>query len=251
MEVSFCHPLEPDFQFPKLMSCPAKNPEELSVLLGHEFKDLGLLKAAVTHSSLIKGKGRKAEGEDYDRLEFLGDRVLGLVISEELFRRFETAEAGQLSRRYNAQVRRETLAEIALDMCLQDYIHMAGDLAASGGRENPSILEDVMEAVIAALYLDGGFQAARKFIKSKWWPRFDHKDASKKDAKSALQEWLAKTGKPLPCYSIVEEMGPDHDRHFKVKVEVPNFPPAMGSASSKRAAEQKAAAKMLKELKGE
>ncbi|MBO0334715.1 ribonuclease III [Sneathiella sp. CAU 1612] len=233
------------------MSGAAKNPEELAVLLDHEFKDISLLKSAVTHSSLIKGKGKKADGEDYDRLEFLGDRVLGLVISEELFRRFETAEAGQLSRRYNAQVRRETLAEIALEMGLQDYIHMAGDLAATGGRENPSILEDVMEAVIAALYLDGGFRAARKFIKSKWWPRFDYKDASKKDAKSALQEWLAKTGRALPCYSVVEETGPDHDRRFKVMVEVPDFTPATGTGSSKRVAEQRAAAKILKELKGE
>ena len=228
-----------------------KSPEQLAVLLGHEFKDIALLKAAVTHSSLIKGKGYKAKGEDYDRLEFLGDRVLGLVISEELFQRFETAEAGQLSRRYNAQVRRETLAEIALEMGLQDYIHMAGDLAASGGRENPSILEDVMEAVIAALYLDGGFRAARKFIKSKWWPRFDLKDASKKDAKSALQEFVAKTGRGLPCYSVVEETGPDHDRRFKVMVEVPGYAPTTGSGSSKRAAEQRAAGRMLKELNGE
>ncbi|MZR30778.1 ribonuclease III [Sneathiella litorea] len=229
----------------------AKNPEELAVLLDHEFKDISLLKAAVTHSSLIKGKGSKAKGEDYDRLEFLGDRVLGLIISEELFRRFETAEAGQLSRRYNAQVRRETLAEIGLKMGLQDYIQMADDLSAAGGRENPSILEDVMEAVIAALYLDGGFRAAHKFIKSKWWPRFDHKDASKKDAKSALQEWVAKTGRSLPCYSVVEETGPDHDRRFKVMVEIPDYAPATGSASSKRAAEQKAAAKMLKELQSD
>jgi ribonuclease-3 len=233
------------------MSGETKTPEHLAALLGHEFKDLAFLKAAVTHSSLIKGKGHKAKGEDYDRLEFLGDRVLGLVISEELFRRFESAEAGQLSRRYNAQVRRETLAEIALEMGLQDYILMADDLAASGGRENPAILEDVMEAVIAALYLDGGYQAARKFIKSKWWSRFDLKDASKKDAKSALQEILAKTGRGLPCYSVVEETGPDHDRRFKVMVEVSDFSPATGSGTSKRAAEQRAAAKMLKELKGE
>ncbi|MEX0583490.1 MAG: ribonuclease III [Sneathiella sp.] len=232
------------------MSAPTKNLEELPALVGHEFKDISLLEAAVTHSSLIKGKGRKAAQEDYDRLEFLGDRVLGLIISEELFRRFENAEAGQLSRRYNAQVRRETLAEIGVEMGLQDYIRMAADLVAAGGRDNPAILSDVMESVIAAIYLDGGIKAARKFIKSKWWPRFDHKDASQKDAKSALQEWLAKMGRPLPLYSVIEETGPDHDRHFKVMVDVPDYTPAIGSGSSKRAAEQKAAARMLKELQG-
>ncbi|WP_339632698.1 ribonuclease III [uncultured Sneathiella sp.] len=232
------------------MSVPPKNLEDLPDLIGHEFKDLSLLTAAVTHSSLIKGKGRKAAQDDYDRLEFLGDRVLGLIISEELFRRFEEAEAGQLSRRYNAQVRRETLAEIGAEMGLQAYIRMAADLAATGGRDNPAILSDVMEAVIAAVYLDGGIRAAKKFIKSRWWPRFDHKDASRKDAKSALQEWLAKMGRPLPAYSIIEETGPDHDRHFKVMVEVPDYAPATGSGPSKRAAEQKAAAAMLKELQG-
>ena len=230
------------------MPAPSKNLEDLPDLIGHEFKDLSLLTAAVTHSSLIKGKGRKVAQEDYDRLEFLGDRVLGLIISEELFRRFEEAEAGQLSRRYNAQVRRETLAEIGAEMGLQEYIRMAADLAAAGGRDNPAILSDVMEAVIAAIYLDGGIKAAKKFIKSKWWPRFDHKDASRKDAKSALQEWLAKIGRPLPVYSVIEETGPDHDRYFKVKVEVFDCAPATGSGSSKRAAEQKAAAKLLKEL---
>ncbi|MFC4270599.1 ribonuclease III [Sneathiella chungangensis] len=233
------------------MAAPVKKLDDLADLLGHVFKDPDLLNAAVTHSSLIKGKGKKQPGSDYDRLEFLGDRVLGLIISDELFRRFESAEAGQLSRRYNAQVRREALAEIALDMGLQNYIRMADDLAASGGRENPAILADVMEAVIAALYLDGGMRAAWRFVEKKWWPRFDRKDASKKDAKSALQEWLAKTGRPLPVYRVVEETGPDHDRHFTVMVSVKDFEPATGSGSSKRVAEQKAAAKMLKELQGD
>ncbi|TNE37455.1 MAG: ribonuclease III [Alphaproteobacteria bacterium] len=220
-------------------------------ILGHRFTDETHLKAALTHSSLTKGRGRRRAADDYDRLEFLGDRVLGLTISEELFRRFPDAEAGQLSRRYNAQVRRETLAEIAEDIGLAAHIRMADDLAASGGRENPAILEDVMEAVIAALYLDGGFKAAKKFIKSQWWPRFDRKDASRKDAKSALQEWLAKAGKAPPIYEITAESGPDHDRRFVVSVSVDGFTPADGKGSSKREAEQKAAAKMLKEVKGE
>lgn len=224
----------------------------LMILLGHDFKDENLLTAALTHSSITKGKGRgRAPQADYDRLEFLGDRVLGLIISEELFKRYNTAEAGQLSRRYNSQVRRETLADIAETMGLAKYIRMADDLAAAGGRQNPAILEDVTEAVIAALYLDGGMRAAKKFIKSQWWPRFDLKDASRKDAKSALQEWLAKAGKSPPIYSITAETGPDHNRKFKVAVTVADHAPAEGAGASKRAAEQKAAAKMLKDLQGE
>ncbi|WP_334129040.1 ribonuclease III [Sneathiella sp.] len=233
------------------MTGAAKSLSDLAALLRHDFADMELLKAATTHSSLVKGKGGRPTRADYDRLEFLGDRVLGLVIAEELFRRFPAADSGQLSRRYNAQVRRETLAEIALEMRLQDYILMAGDLAAAGGRENPAILEDVMEALIAALYLDGGMAAARRFIELKWWPRFDRKDASRKDAKSALQEWLAKHGRGLPVYTVVEETGPDHDRRFTLMVKVEGYPPATGVGSSKRSAEQKAAAKMLKELQGE
>lgn len=229
----------------------AKKLGELSKRLRHTFTDLEILRAAVTHSSLVKGKSAKPVRADYDRLEFLGDRVLGLIIAEELFRRFPNADSGQLSRRYNTQVRRETLAEIALEIRLQDYIMMAGDLAASGGRENPAILEDVMEALIAALYLDGGMPAARRFIEEKWWPRFDRKDASRKDAKSALQEWLAKHGRGLPVYTVIEETGPDHDRRFTLKVEVEGFPAATGIGSSKRSAEQKAAEHMLKELEGD
>ncbi|MCF8468471.1 MAG: ribonuclease III [Sneathiella sp.] len=230
------------------MTTTTANLDDLMTSLGHEFRNITLLEAALTHSSVTKGRGKKHINADYDRLEFLGDRVLGLVIAEELFKRFATAEAGQLSRRYNAQVRREALAEIAEAMGLADHIRMADDLAASGGLENPAILEDVIEAVIAALYLDGGMMVARKFIKAHWWPRFDHEHASRKDAKSALQEWAAKLGKPPPVYEVTDESGPDHDRHFRVAVRIEGHGAAEGAGASKRVAEQKAAAKMLKEF---
>ncbi|PHQ71476.1 MAG: ribonuclease III [Sneathiella sp.] len=220
-------------------------------ILDHEFKDISLLEAALTHSSLTKGRRQNKAQTDYERLEFLGDRVLGLAISDELFRRFDTADAGQLSRRYNAQVRRETLAEIAEEMGLDAFIRMADDLVANGGLENPAILEDVTEAVIAALYLDGGFSVARSFIKSRWWQRFEREDASQKDAKSALQEWLAKNGKILPVYTVVEETGPDHSPHFTVEVGAEGRAPSVGHGSSKRTAEQEAARKMLKDLQGD
>lgn len=225
--------------------------QALMALLKHDFNDVSLLEAALTHSSLSKGNRRGKARHDYERLEFLGDRVLGLIISEELYRRFDKAEAGQLSRRYNAQVRRESLAAIATDMNLDQYIKMSDDLAAAGGQQNPAILEDVVEALIAALYLDGGYRAARTFIKSRWWTRFDREDAAKKDAKSALQEWAAKKGKPLPVYHVVEETGPDHDRRFVIEVSVEGAPGQTGQGSSKRMAEQAAAEKLLEGLQGE
>ncbi len=223
----------------------------LATLLKHDFKDITLLKAALTHSSLTKGRRRAKADHDYERLEFLGDRVLGLVISEELYRRFDTAEAGQLSRRYNAQVRKESLSEIAEEMDLARYIKMSDDLAAAGGTKNPAILEDVIEAIIAALYLDGGYKAARNFIKSRWWSRFDRVDAAKKDAKSALQEWTAKQGKDLPVYHVVEETGPDHDPRFVIEVSVSGVQSCKGEGSSKRVAEQAAAEKLLEGLQSE
>ncbi|USG59810.1 ribonuclease III [Sneathiella marina] len=220
-------------------------------LLGHDFKDRSLLQAALTHSSLTRGRHQNHAQQDYERLEFVGDRVLGLVISEELFRRFPQADAGNLSRRYNAQVRRETLAEICAEIGIDKFVFMASDLAAAGGGENPAILEDVMEAIIAAIYLDGGYDAAREFIKSKWWQRLDKEGASKKDAKSSLQEWAAKAGKPPPVYTVVEETGPDHAPRFKVDVRLKGLDPFEGMGTSKRSAEQQAAEKMLKDLQSE
>ncbi|MFT6559396.1 MULTISPECIES: ribonuclease III [Sneathiella] len=221
---------------------------QFMVKIGHNFNDESLLEEALTHSSLTKGgKRRKGQIRDYDRLEFLGDRVLGLVISEELFQRFKGAEAGELSRRYNAQVRKETLAEIAQQLDLQDYILMSEDLQAAGGCENPSILEDCVEALIAALYLDGGMKVARQFIEANWWCRLDNKSAKNKDPKSALQEWAAKQGKPIPVYTVINECGPDHARTFTIEVFVEGYPTYGASAMSKRGAEQLAAEKLLKE----
>ncbi len=222
----------------------------LMSVLGHSFEDPGLLLEALTHSSVTKGRGKlKGAGRDYDRLEFLGDRVLGLVISEELYHRFETAEAGQLSRRYNAQVRKETLAEIAREIGLNDYIQLAGDLREAGGLDNPSLLEDCVEAIIAALYLDGGMPAARQFIEKNWWPRFETMGAAHKDPKSALQEWAAKRGLKPPVYTVVAEEGPDHARIFTIEASVKGCESRIASAPSKRAAEQMAAEQILKDQK--
>ena len=219
----------------------------LMKVLGYQFKDMSLLDVALTHTSLTKGHRKKVAKDDYERLEFLGDRVLGIVIAEELYRRYEAAEAGQLSRRFNSQVRKETLAEIGRDINLPKYVRMAPELRSSGGAENPSLLEDCVEAVIAALYLDGGMPAAKRFIKDHWWQRFEKAGAAMKDAKSALQEWAAKRGKGTPDYVLLDEEGPDHERTFTIEVRVEGCSPAQARAKSKRQAEKKAAALMLKE----
>ncbi|MEH6404696.1 MAG: ribonuclease III [Sneathiella sp.] len=218
-------------------------------ILKYKFKDENLLIEALTHSSLVKGGKRTMESSrDYERLEFLGDRVLGLVISEELYRRYGKAEAGQLSRRYNAQVRKETLASIAKELGLEKHVRMSADLKLSGGDNNPSILEDCVEAIIAALYLDGGMKASHQFIKDSWWKRFEKLDAANKDPKSSIQEWAAKGGKNPPVYEVVAEEGPDHNRFFTVKIIVEGCSSHSATGASKRSAEQQAAEKLLKEL---
>jgi len=222
----------------------------LMEILDYRFKDETLLLEAVTHSSLTKGAARRRAGDngkDYDRLEFLGDRVLGLIMSEELFRRYGGADAGQLSRRYNAQVQKETLADVARQMGLSRFVRMSADLRASGGADNPSILEDCVEAIIAALYLDGGMAAAKRFARAYWWPKFDAENASHKDPKSALQEWAAKKGRNPPVYKVLEETGPDHNPLFTIQVSVQGCSSTVAEAPSKRMAEKMAAELMLKE----
>ncbi|WP_025898755.1 ribonuclease III [Sneathiella glossodoripedis] len=216
--------------------------------LGHRFKNESLLHQALTHGSLIKGKGKKKRLADYERLEFLGDRVLGILIAEELYKRYKDAEAGQLSRRFNAQVQKSTLADIAKQIDLHKYVLISEELRASGGANNPSLLEDCIEALIAALYLDGGLKAAKTFVVKYWWPRFDAEHAARKDPKSALQEWAAKGGRGVPSYVVVEEKGPDHDPEFTVEVSVEGCKSQTATGPSKRQAEKLAAKLMLKEV---
>ncbi|GLQ07359.1 ribonuclease III [Sneathiella chinensis] len=230
------------------MSTEVTDLKPLMVVLGHRFAAEELLAEALTHTSMTKGRKMRKKGiRDFERLEFLGDRVLGLVIAEELFRRYPHAEAGQLSRRFNAQVRKETLAEIARDLDIGAYLRMSVDLATSGGRDNPAILEDCVEALIAALYLDGGMEAASQFIRDHWWKRFDFLEAAEKDPKSSLQEWAAKRGKAPPVYEVIKSEGPDHNPTFTVEVTLEGVTPCRAVGASKRVAEQGAAEKMLKD----
>jgi ribonuclease-3 len=226
------------------------DPAELEARLGHRFGDRELLAEALTHRSLQRRQrpagGRRGSGLfiSYERLEFLGDRVLGLVVAEMLLERYPREPEGALTRRLAALVRLETLAAVAGEIDLAPHIRLPA-IEQPSARGNPSLLADVCEAVIAALYLDGGFEAARRFILGHWSPRMEAAGAPPKDPKTALQEWAQARALPLPDYRLVGTEGPAHQPRFTIEVEIPGYPAEQASAASKRLAEAAAAAALL------
>ncbi|MBN9076704.1 MAG: ribonuclease III [Rhizobiales bacterium 65-79] len=208
--------------------------------IGHAFRDERLLQRALTHASARGGRGA-----DYQRLEFLGDRVLGLVIAQMLFQEYGTADEGELSLRLNALVNAETLAEISEEIGLMDLVRTGSDIKTLSGRKRVNLRADVMEALIAALYLDGGFETARDFVLRHWAPRSKGAGAARRDPKTELQEWAHQVSGAAPIYSVESREGPDHDPVFTVRAAVDGFAPAEGSGRSKREAEQAAATAML------
>jgi ribonuclease-3 len=211
--------------------------------IGYRFTDAALLECALTHISALKGARNRAGS--YQRLEFLGDHVLGLVISDMLFRAFPKADEGELSRRLADLVRKETCAEIALTIELGAAIRVGSSEANAGARKRPAILADVCEALIGAVYLDGGYKGAEGLVERLWQERMRAKTQPLRDPKTVLQEWAQGRGLPPPIYREVARSGPDHDPEFRVAVQLPAFTPAEGSGRSKRTAEQAAAAAML------
>jgi ribonuclease-3 len=211
--------------------------------IGYRFKDGALLDCALTHISALKGARNRAGS--YQRLEFLGDHVLGLVISDVLFRAFPKADEGELSRRLADLVRKETCAEIAVTIELGSAIKLGSSEANAGGRKRPAILADVCEALIGAVYLDGGYPAAEGLVERLWQVRMQATAQPLRDSKTMLQEWAQARGLPTPAYCEVARTGPDHSPEFRVAVQLPNFASAEGSGRSKRGAEQAAAAAML------
>jgi ribonuclease III len=205
--------------------------------IGHRFSDTKLLENALTHVSAVVNTGKR--GDSYQRLEFLGDHVLGMVISDLLFRSYLTAQEGELSRRLADLVRRETCAEVAVAMDLGPHIRLGAAALTS------AILGDVCEALIGAVYLDGGYTAAEQLIDRYWRERMLGIDRSLRDAKSALQEWAHERGLPEPVYRVNERRGPEHRPEFLVTVELQGIAPTEGSGASKRDAEQAAAAALL------
>lgn len=216
--------------------------------LGYDFKQPDLLVRALTHPSTLASAGGVSE-RSYERLEFLGDRVLGLVAADMLLETFPNENEGQLARRHVALVRQEALARIARSIDLGVHLHLARSEEEGGGRNNPATLADACEAVIGALYLDGGLDAARNFIRGAWTPLLTETPAPPQDAKTALQEWVQGRGLPLPVYKEVGREGPDHAPIFTVEVTVSGQGAMNGQGSSKRAAEQRAAEEMLKKVK--
>jgi ribonuclease III len=211
--------------------------------IGYRFKDAALFDSALSHISALKG-GRNRAGS-YQRLEFLGDHVLGLVISDMLFRAFPMADEGELSRRLADLVRKETCADIARAIDLGAAIRLGSSEANAGGRKRPAILADVCEALIGAVYLDGGYPAAEALVGRLWDARMKTKAQPLRDPKTVLQEWAQARGLPTPVYREVARSGPDHDPVFRVTVQLPKLAPAEGSGRSKRGAEQAAAAAMM------
>ncbi|MEM9783702.1 MAG: ribonuclease III [Pseudomonadota bacterium] len=216
--------------------------------LGHQFAEPELLASALTHASAA-GTARP----DNQRLEFLGDRVLGLVIAEALMQRFPDEAEGDLAPRLNALVRRETLAEVAQTIDLGDHLVLGRSESLSGGRRKKAILADAMEAVIAAVYFDAGLDTARRLILAHWSPILDRAAASDAptDAKSALQAWAQARGLGLPVYDEVARQGPDHAPRFTMAVRLEDGAEATGEAPGKRQAEQAAAALLLARLTAE
>lgn len=214
----------------------------LERLLGHSFRKRHLLSHALTHPSSASEKATAT----YQRLEFLGDRVLGLIVSDMIYRAFPDADEGELSRRLALMVRRETCASVARDVSLGEFVRLGSGEAQSGGRNREAILADVCEAVIGALYLDGGLEAAHSFVVAHWGPRMREATPRLKDAKTALQEWAHATGHGTPAYSEEVRSGPDHEPVFTIVVSLDGLGPERATGASKRAAEQAAAEAMLR-----
>src|SRR5215467_6800568 len=219
-----------------------KGRKELEERIGHSFAEKALLDSALTHISALTGASRVGS---YQRLEFLGDHVLGLVISDMLFRAFPKANEGELSRRLADLVRKETCADVARALDLGNAIKLGASEANSGGRRRLAILADVCEALIGAVFIDGGYPAAAALIERLWGERMRTPARPLRDPKTVLQEWAQARGLPTPSYKEVERTGPHHDPEFRVSVALPELKPAEGLGRSKRAAEQAAAAAML------
>lgn len=213
--------------------------------LGHRFARPELLVRALTHSSLSS-----PTRPDNQRLEFLGDRVLGLVMAEALLEADMGASEGQLAPRFNALVRREACADVAREIGLGEVLKLGRSEMMSGGRRKEALLADGMEAVIAAVYRDAGFEAARALILRLWGDRIGAVDQDARDAKTALQEWAQARGLKPPAYVEIARQGPDHAPVFTIAARLENGAEARATAGAKRQAEQAAAAALLGALQG-
>jgi ribonuclease-3 len=215
----------------------------LEARIGHKFADAKLLATALTHVSALKPTRKR--GDSYQRLEFLGDHVLGLIVSDMLYRAFPGADEGELSKRLADLVRKESCADVAKMLGLVDDIKLGAVGAGAGARLRKSVLGDICEAVIGAVFLDGGYQAAAQFVERNWTERMRKLRRPLRDPKTMLQEWAQGKGLPTPVYREIERTGPHHDPQFRIAVELPGLAAAEGTGGSKRAAEKDAASVMI------
>ena len=220
----------------------ARKFKDLETSLGHRFKNQHLLEVALTHASVRGGKGKRSDNE---RLEFIGDRVLGLAVAELLNERFPQGSEGDLARRYNRLVRGEACAKVARAINLGAHLILSDSEAGSGGRAKNTILADAIEAVLGAIFLDAGFKSARGVVHRLWESLSEDLPVAGVDAKSALQEWAQGQGLELPQYVEIAREGPDHAPRFTTEVRISGKKPTRGEGASKRAAEQAAARAFL------
>lgn len=214
----------------------------LETRLGYSFKNRGFLEHALTHSS-------RSGTVNNERIEFLGDRVLNLVMAESLFRQFPEESEGSLAKRHSALVQGRMLTIIGGIIGLGEFINLSDAERQSGGAENENILSDAMEATLGAIFLDGGLDPAREVILRLWGDNLVTLTEAHQDPKTELQEWVQARGLPLPEYEIVGKSGPDHAPRFEVEVRVRGYDPIIAEGPSRRHGEKTAAQRMLAQLK--
>jgi ribonuclease-3 len=225
---------------------PKAGISDLEEQIGHHFSNQSLLTRALTHTSVVKAvPGRH---DNYQRLEYLGDRVLGLMVAHALYTRFPEAKEGELSRRLAELVRKETCAEVAEAWGVAPHIIFGNGVPRTANRANRSILGDVCESIIGAVFLDGGYDAARLVVERGFDKQISGPAAARRDPKTALQEWIQSKGGQPPIYTLVERTGPEHAPHFRIEVAGAGLDPIEGTGASKRSAEQNAAENALRAL---
>lgn len=223
---------------------PKNTYDPLQKKIDYKFNDLSILRQSLRHKSIsYDGDG------GYERMEFLGDRVLGFVISNLLYHAFPEEREGSLAKRFSALVRGETCCLVAQKIDLGQYVQMAKSEEEYGGRESESLLADCCEALIAAIFLDGGIEKAQKFILRYWTPFLNNQETLPEDPKTALQEWAQARSKNLPEYKIVNEEGPSHDKRFTMIVCLDGHQSSPFTDGSKKKAQRKAAKDLLKKLR--
>ncbi len=213
--------------------------QEIAARVGYIFKDLRLLETALTHSSAVKATTNN------ERLEFLGDRVLGLIVADMLLKMFPDAREGEIAPRFNALVEARTCSNIGLQLELDQFMRADAALKSRSKKAGGNYLADAVEALVAAIYLDGGIEAAREFVLKNWEPLARLAVDKPANPKGELQEWIAKSSDARPVYAIDKREGPDHQPVFTVSLQVPGFAPAQGTGSSRRAAEEASASGFL------